>query len=141
MRLKKPISIIMVDIDFFKPYNDTYGHLTGDDCLKSVANALNLTVNRTYDLIARYGGEEFVGLLPETNSEGAKNVARLMQRMIADLCISHSASPVSEQVTCSMGIATAVPSRKMKPNELIRYADQALYQAKSNGRNRFQAYR
>lgn len=140
IRLSKPISLIMTDIDFFKIYNDTYGHLRGDDCLKQVAKALNDALKRPLDLVARYGGEEFVVLLPDTDSDGAAEVAKLMQENIANLEIIHTGSEVHEHLTISLGIATIAPSRGSTPDALIDFADKALYRAKAEGRNRFKVY-
>jgi diguanylate cyclase (GGDEF)-like protein/PAS domain S-box-containing protein len=136
LRDRRPLSIIMADIDFFKHYNDTYGHLMGDDCLKQVAMVLRETVNRPGDLAARYGGEEFVMVLPETNAEGAKTVAETIRHRVEDLGILHSGSLISEVVTISLGSATGVPAPASSPDTLIAAADQALYLAKHQGRNR-----
>jgi diguanylate cyclase (GGDEF)-like protein len=130
----------MTDIDFFKTYNDTYGHLRGDDCLKQVAKALDDALKRPLDLVARYGGEEFVVLLPDTDSDGAAEVAKLMQENIANMKITHSGSEVYDHLTISLGIATITPSRESTPDVLIDLADKALYQAKAEGRNRFKIF-
>lgn len=132
----RPLSLLMLDIDFFKAYNDTYGHQCGDECLKRVAEALSESLRRSSDMIARYGGEEFVALLPETEIEGAVKVADLMREKIADLKIKHAGSKVSEYVTLSVGAASMIPAYHSKPEDLIALADKALYRAKSEGRNR-----
>ncbi|MEK6729229.1 MAG: diguanylate cyclase [Planctomycetota bacterium] len=135
-RLSKPISLILVDIDFFKNFNDTYGHQLGDECLKQVAGALSMALKRPCDVIARYGGEEFVAFLPETDEKGAIMVAETMQVNMANVNIPHRNSPVSDKVTVSIGVSTDVPATNLLPGTLIADADKALYQAKQEGRNR-----
>lgn len=135
-RMKTPLSLIMVDIDHFKLYNDTYGHQAGDSCLQRVAEALATAISRPADLVARYGGEEFVVVLPETASEGGKVIAELLQAVVENLHIPHSASTTSGYVTISLGVATTT-SRVITKKELIEYADRALYAAKYSGRNTF----
>jgi diguanylate cyclase (GGDEF)-like protein len=132
----KPLSLIMCDIDFFKAYNDTYGHQGGDDSLRRVANTLNSVVGRPGDLVARYGGEEFVVILPETDSQNAKFLAEKMRSRVESLGIIHVSSQVCEVLTISLGVATSIPTRGSLPDELISSADQALYEAKTEGRNR-----
>lgn len=135
-RSRKPVSVIMVDIDHFKKYNDTYGHLAGDDCLKSVSGILQQTLERPGDLMARYGGEEFVALLPETDAKGAELVASKMLKVVADLRIPHVSAFTTDHVTVSIGVATMQPNRSTTNATLLEAADNALYQAKQNGRNR-----
>jgi len=135
-RDNKPISLVMADIDFFKPYNDTYGHLNGDDCLKQVANILSETLKRPADLVARYGGEEFAVILPNTGARGVATMAKAMRAKVEALEIEHTSSLVSERLTISLGVATTMPSRSSLPSELVSAADQALYQAKKEGRNK-----
>jgi len=135
-RTGEPLSLIMCDVDFFKHYNDTYGHQGGDDCLKAVAGALSATVQRGGDCVARYGGEEFAVILPSTSTDGALCVAENMRQAIEHLAIAHAKSSVAPYVTLSLGVATAMPSEADGPEQLIKYADQALYTAKSSGRNR-----
>ncbi|MEG4341871.1 diguanylate cyclase [Microcoleus sp. A003_D6] len=135
-REKLPLSLIIFDIDFFKLYNEFYGHLGGDDCLRQVAGAIAISAKRAGDLAARYGGEEFAVVLPNTSAEGANAVARKICDGIASLKLPHARSPIDPYVTLSCGIATAVPSGEESPDTLIRSADSALYQAKTEGKNR-----
>ncbi|MCF7808744.1 MAG: diguanylate cyclase [Candidatus Marinimicrobia bacterium] len=141
MREKRPLSVILCDIDHFKFYNDTYGHQQGDDCLEKVAVAIKSSVNRPGDLTARYGGEEFCIVLPETVTSGAKRIAELIRQNVLGLQIEHSSSKVLPFVTLSLGVATIIPEKDGEPGELLEYADQALYQAKDNGRNRVEVKR
>jgi|GEM_PF-2763788 len=134
-REKTPLSIILCDIDFFKLYNDTYGHQAGDDCLQKVARALQDAIKRPADLVARYGGEEFAVILPNTKAEGAMQVAEIIRSAIAALKIFHLNSPLNQQITLSVGVATIIPSPYSSPANLIAAADQALYQAKAQGRD------
>lgn len=135
-RDETPLSLIMLDIDHFKKYNDTYGHLVGDDCLKRVAEVLAATAARAGDLAARYGGEEFAVLLPNTDSVGAAVVAEALRSAISALEIEHRGSPLAI-VTASAGVATIYPCREesQAPEGLLERADRALYQAKAAGRN------
>ena len=139
MREKTPLSLIMCDIDFFKKYNDTYGHLAGDFCLQQVAKAINSAVKRPGDLAARYGGEEFAAILPNTDANGAMHVAEEIRLKVRDLQIVHAKSSISQHVTLSLGVATTVPCPDSSPVMLIAAADKALYQAKEAGRNRLAA--
>ncbi len=134
-RNEKPLSLLLMDVDFFKRYNDHYGHIAGDDCLKAVASALAGVVKRPADLMARYGGEEFVALLPETVAPGAQEVGEAIRRAVHDLDIPHAESEVSERVTVSVGCATLVPGGSKVPLELVEAADGRLYTAKEEGRN------
>ncbi|KAB2952881.1 diguanylate cyclase [Heliorestis acidaminivorans] len=129
------ISLIMLDIDYFKAYNDSKGHLSGDECLKKIAHALKQTVQRSADLVCRYGGEEFAVILPETELAGAEQLAEKMRKHIEHLQIEHSSSPLGEVVTISVGVATEKPETYLTWEELIFRADQALYKAKGAGRN------
>ncbi|MGA7981187.1 MAG: diguanylate cyclase [Chromatiaceae bacterium] len=135
LRNGRPLSIALTDIDYFKAYNDAYGHQSGDACLVAVAGAMKRAAKREMDLIARYGGEEFAAVLPELPSDGAVQVASSFNLAVADLCILHKASKVSHFVTVSVGVATAVPSRSTTSAELLAQADIALYHAKAAGRN------
>ncbi|ACK73462.1 response regulator receiver modulated diguanylate cyclase [Gloeothece citriformis PCC 7424] len=131
-----PISLIMCDVDFFKNYNTVYGHLGGDDCLKQVAQVIQQSSQRASDLAARYGGEEFAVILSGTDAKGALKVAKNIRSTLHQLKIPHQDSLVSQYVTLSMGIATKIPSFDTNPIELINLADQALQQAKTQGRDR-----
>ena len=136
MRSKQPLSMVMIDIDHFKAFNDHYGHLTGDDCLRKVALAMSGILKRPTDILARYGGEEFAAILPMTASDGADAIAEAMRTGVVKLAIPHDHSSAASLVTISMGIATLVPRRGMTAAMLISAADQALYEAKAGGRNR-----
>ena len=136
MRRREPLSVVLCDVDHFKPYNDHYGHQAGDDCLKKLAAALQRSCKRSTDIAARYGGEEFALVLPNTPLEGARLVADTVQREVAALAIQHERSPTSGVVTLSAGIATYTGGRDSKPQDLIARADEALYRAKQLGRNR-----
>lgn len=131
----KKLGLAMIDIDFFKQYNDIYGHQAGDDCLKRVAATISATVHRPADLVARYGGEEFVVLLPGTDLAGTRVLAENMRLEVAKLKIHHAGSGPEKTVTISLGIAAVDPSAFSSEKDLIDLADQALYQAKENGRN------
>lgn len=135
MRQGEELSILMCDIDFFKQYNDTYGHLSGDECLRRVATTLTRTMDRGGDLLARYGGEEFIAVLPNTSLSGATFVAEQMRKAVAQLNIAHPETPYL-QITASFGVASGVAMPETNPQDLIGAADQALYQAKHRGRNR-----
>lgn len=130
------LSIIMIDVDNFKAYNDHYGHDAGDECLKKIAHTLSSVLHRPADNIARYGGEEFIALLPETDLRSARRIAQQMVQASAALQIPHASSPVLDHVTVSAGTASIVPNVADSPRVLIRIADKGLYQAKSEGRNR-----
>lgn len=136
IREKNHLSLILMDIDYFKAYNDHYGHQSGDECLKLVAINLGKTLMRPTDLIARYGGEEFVAVLPETSSNGALHIASQLHRQVEELHIPHAHSTVADHVTISLGVSTTLPTQAFPPSILIETADQALYQAKEEGRNR-----
>ncbi len=134
-RMKQPMSLIMVDVDFFKQYNDTYGHQAGDTCLKTIAEQVSRGAPRASDLAARYGGEEFVLVLGETTIEGAGWVANNIRQHVSDLGVPHSASKFGH-VTVSCGLASMYPHEGKRLEDLIFAADAALYSAKSQGRNR-----
>jgi diguanylate cyclase (GGDEF)-like protein len=135
-REKAPLSIILCDVDYFKQYNDTYGHQVGDQCLRLLAVAISASARRAADLPARYGGEEFVVILPNTPLVGAVQVAKMIQERVANLILSHKSSSVSKQVTLSLGVVTLIPSDGCNIESLLVEADQLLYQAKAAGRNR-----
>ncbi len=134
-REKQPLSLILCDIDFFKLYNDSYGHQAGDACLKAVAKTIEQNVKRPADLAARYGGEEFAVILPNTQPEGALQLSEKIRKSIQDLKIPHSGSKINSYVTLSLGISGMVPDATGTPQILIEKADKALYKAKENGRN------
>ena len=135
-RKNEPLSMLMIDVDFFKGINDVHGHPYGDECLVRIAKALRQELQRGVDIIARYGGEEFIVLLPDTDREGAGTVAEGMQRALSNLNIVNWASPFGQQLTVSIGIAACYPSASLSCGDLIARADRALYRAKRAGRNR-----
>ena len=139
-RTKRPISLLMIDIDFFKNYNDLLGHLEGDACLRRIAQALSRHLRAGMDLVARYGGEEFVVVLPETDLSQAKKVADRIREDVLRLNIPHPASKASDRVTVSIGVASMVPRNSLKKEVLINMADKALYAAKKGGRNRVEVF-
>lgn len=136
-RDQAPLALILVDVDHFKRYNDHYGHLAGDTCLRAVAQALGQGMQRPYDLAARYGGEEFACLLPNTSANGARHVAEQLQRLIEALALPHEASPLAPFITVSQGVAVRVPVASDEPRQLIEEADTLLYRAKLEGRARY----
>lgn len=136
MREQTPLSLILCDIDFFKAYNDTYGHIAGDNCLQQVATAITTAVKRPADLVARYGGEEFAVILPNTDVQGAIHVAEKIRSQVKALEIVHINSSISPHITLSLGVATTVPSHESNPTILLAMADKALYKAKELGRNK-----
>jgi diguanylate cyclase (GGDEF)-like protein len=135
-RDESPLSLVFCDIDYFKRFNDTYGHQAGDECLVRVAQAMEETLNRPADLVARYGGEEFIALLVDTDAEGARMLAERMRARIEGLRIENRASSVCPHLTVSLGVATVVPRAATRPEDLVDLADRALYAAKESGRNR-----
>ena len=139
-RNARPISLIMIDIDVFKAFNDGYGHLAGDDCLRQIAKTLQKGLKRPGDLVARFGGEEFAVVLPETDVRGAAALAERLRSMVEGLGIRHEFSPVGEVVTISLGVAALVPDKEAAHDLLYTYADQALYRAKQEGRNCVRIY-
>ena len=134
-RNQQPISLIIADIDCFKPYNDYYGHLQGDDCLVKVAHAISQAPMRITDLVARYGGEEFVILLPNTTAKAALEIAERCRSIVSAQQIEHPMSSVSNVVTVSVGVSTIIPTTDTEQSLLFAKADKMLYQAKENGRN------
>jgi len=137
MRSQQPISLLLLDIDHFKRYNDHYGHLAGDACLRQVAAILYDCAQRAGELVARYGGEEFALLLPGADSAAATVVAQRCMDELARSRIEHADSPVAECLTCSIGVATVVASQELVPESLVRCADEALYQVKTSGRAQY----
>lgn len=134
-RIKAPISVIMVDVDFFKAFNDTYGHLAGDECLKLVAGVIRSNLKRPQDLAARYGGEEFCCILPETDHAGAVAIAMGIKDEVAGLKIRHEGSAIGDYLTVSVGVATLICDEDIDSETVVSLADERLYQAKKNGRN------
>lgn len=131
-----PLSLVMADIDFFKLYNDRFGHQAGDDCLRKVAEALHGALRRPGDALARYGGEEFAAVLPNTPFPGAEELAEAMRLAVENLSLAHPDSSVLERVTVSLGLASTQPGPGTGPESLVAAADEALYRAKRAGRNR-----
>ncbi|SSO25171.1 diguanylate cyclase [Acinetobacter nosocomialis] len=138
LRHETPLTIMMVDIDFFKAYNDTLGHLKGDQCLKDIATAISSIAARSGDLVARYGGEEFLLLFPMTNAQQAQIQVERLMNAIKKIAIVHPCSSVSPYVTISAGVATTIPRLNDSISAFVSRADHALYQAKTNGRNQYQ---
>jgi diguanylate cyclase (GGDEF)-like protein len=134
-RNQQPFSLILLDIDEFKNYNDTYGHVAGDACLVQIAKLLQTVVGRAGDLVARYGGEEFIILLSETSAVGAAHVAGLVRQRLQEQQIPHQGSSVSDYVTVSLGVATCVPNANLQVDDVIQLADKALYESKRQGRD------
>ncbi|MBF2033931.1 MAG: diguanylate cyclase [Leptolyngbyaceae cyanobacterium T60_A2020_046] len=135
-REQSPLSLILCDIDSFKRYNDRYGHVAGDNCLRRVAAAMTELVRRPGDLLARYGGEEFAVILPRTDSQGAQHIAEALRQRVIDLAIPHEDSEVCDRVTLSLGVATDIPTDHLDVQRLLMAADMALYSAKQRGRDR-----
>lgn len=135
MRESAALSLIMIDIDFFKKYNDLYGHASGDDCLRAVAQALKKSIKRASDNVARYGGEEFAVILPGTDNESAAMIAERIRSSVESLKIPHGQNKGNDYVTISLGVATVFPLQNTNPLMLIKAADRFLYQAKDEGKN------
>jgi len=138
LRTKEPLSIIMIDIDFFKNYNDHYGHIQGDECLKQVSFLIQQALVPQYEL-CRMGGEEFAVLLPDSNLSSVLNIATSIQQKIKDGNILHEYSTVAPHVTLSIGTSTGIAQSKWLPEHLLKKADDALYDAKNSGRNRIKS--
>ncbi len=132
------LSLIMMDVDHFKKYNDHYGHLEGDDCLRQIARTLKSVIERGTDIVARYGGEEFVAILPDSDLEGALFLAKRISEAVHELALAHATSETSEFVTISLGITSAADHLLTDAEQLVDLADQALFLAKKNGRNRYE---
>lgn len=139
-RQANPLTIVMIDVDYFKRFNDYYGHAAGDECLKAVATAMQKEVSRSCDLLARYGGEEFVCIFPDTDQKGGNYLAESIRKAIEDLSIAHVKSTVSNVITVSLGVATVVPTAGQLLSNFMNSADHALYEAKEQGRNRYVCY-
>jgi len=136
LRNQQQLSIVLMDIDFFKQYNDHYGHQAGDDCLIQVAASLKSSLKRPSDLIARYGGEEFVAIFPNTPLNGAEILAESLRKHVQDLQLKHEYGTDAGYVTISLGVATVVPNQNLNADDLLKIADDGLYIAKKEGRNR-----
>ena len=134
-RNRQPLSLVMIDIDYFKQYNDHYGHLQGDDCLKRVAQALGSSATRAKDFVARFGGEEFALVLPESNAESAATVAERCRKAIFKLQIPHAQSPIGQTLSISLGVGSVTPDTNDSLLDFINSVDQNLYLAKQRGRN------
>jgi diguanylate cyclase (GGDEF)-like protein len=135
IRARTHLSVVMCDIDFFKHYNDRYGHEAGNQCLSTIAQALTEALGRPGDLVARYGGDEFVMILSGSDADGARALAETLPDRIQETRIPHETSPIAEVVTISVGVSTAVPTQEASTGDLISAADAALYEAKNAGRN------
>lgn len=136
LRNEKEVSLLLMDIDFFKRYNDTYGHLAGDDCLIKVAKEMVKSVARSYDEVFRYGGEEFVVLLPETHHSGAMVIAEKIRKNIENLNIEYNNANIADHVTISLGVSTCIPKNGIDRMSFFDIVDKKLYEAKNNGRNK-----
>ena len=140
-RSRQPLSVILLDVDHFKAFNDWMGHLNGDSCLRQIAQSIKESARRVQDIVSRYGGEEFVILLPETDLAGAQVLAENIRSRIVELNIRHDPGFRDQAVTASLGVACAIPSNKeASPRQLLEQADTALYKAKESGRNRFEVF-
>ena len=138
-RLKRSgstLSLIILDVDYFKRFNDSYGHIAGDNCLRQIGTTLKTIVGRAPDIVARYGGEEFVVILPETKDNGAEALAERIRKTVEELAIPHSASDIAEHITVSLGVVTVYTTKLALPQQVVALADEALYCAKKRGRNR-----
>lgn len=140
-RSQQPMSVILLDIDHFKQYNDHYGHVQGDDCLKNVGQVLSGAASRPRDFIGRFGGEEFVLVLPETDEPAARHIAERCRQLVRQQCIPHEKSSVAPMLTISLGVGTLVPGPDDQPTDFLNGVDKLLYQAKLRGRDRLEAAR
>lgn len=136
LRFVRPLSMVLIDVDTFKSFNDRYGHPAGDACLRRIAEIVENGLERPGDIVARYGGEEFACILPETEGEGAALIAEQLRRAVLDARIPHIGATADGHVSISCGVATLIPSHGLQPAALVDMADKALYVAKSDGRNR-----
>lgn len=139
LRSKKSLSLLILDIDYFKPFNDNYGHTVGDECLVEVAQALKKSIKRSSDLVCRYGGEEFAAILPDTDLSAAISLAQDIQQNIHQMSILHEYSPIASEITVSIGVANRVPDTNYTYQDLLESADKLLYAAKEAGRNQVKA--
>jgi diguanylate cyclase (GGDEF)-like protein len=139
LRDQTPLAMLMIDLDFFKAYNDRYGHVQGDLCLKNVVEVLRQCVHRPGDLVARYGGEEFAVILPSTPLKGAEHLGEIMRQRVVELKLEHLSSKIEKIVTISVGAACMVPKKELRTGFLVAATDEALYQAKNQGRNRVES--
>lgn len=135
VRSRSSLAMVMIDIDFFKKYNDIYGHLQGDVCLKLVAEAIKKSAVRPRDVTASFGGEEFVLQLPDTDAEGGKHIVGVIVENIDKLNLENLGSPVLKKVTVSIGVSAVIPQKKDSPDSFLNASDMALYRAKTEGRN------
>lgn len=140
-RTQQPLSLILLDIDHFKQYNDHYGHIQGDDCLKHVGQALSRAASRPRDFVGRFGGEEFVLVLPETDEAAARHIAERCRQQVRQQRIAHARSAVSSLLTISLGVGTIVPGAHDRPLDFLNSVDKLLYQAKQRGRDRLEVAR
>ena len=140
IRKKSYVAVLLMDVDFFKLYNDNYGHAAGDECLKVIAHTIKHALKRNSDFIARYGGEEFVCVLPDTDLQGAEDIAQQILQSVRDSKVQHKMSAISDVVTLSIGIAVSGPDKVLMPEQLLNQSDKALYLAKSKGRNQYCTY-
>lgn len=142
LRKQKPISLMLIDIDHFKLFNDNYGHANGDECLKKIAECMKNSFMRSSDAVCRYGGEEFAVILPETDLEGAENLAEIFRLGIEALNITHEYSETADHVTASIGVATVIPDPpNNSPSDFIEIVDTMLYESKRKGRNRVSVFK
>ncbi len=135
-REQTPLAVVLCDVDYFKAYNDTYGHIAGDQCLREIAGVLHTATQRPADMASRYGGEEFALILPKTDLEGALHLLNYVRSTLQARAITHQQSSVGPYVSLSFGLAIVIPERQWQPETLLRAADAALYQAKTEGRDR-----
>lgn len=139
MRVERPLGLIMIDIDFFKSYNECYGHQAGDNCLHTIATTIKSNCNRSHDVIARYGGEKFICVLPDTPFEGARQKAHQLEKIIRELGIGHEKSEIAKVVTVSIGVAVVIPHKDDSVDDLIASAERQLFLAKHSGRGRMES--
>ncbi|KZL92523.1 GGDEF domain-containing protein [Clostridium magnum] len=138
--VKTPISLVMIDVDYFKKYNDTYGHLKGDECLAAIAKEVKQSTRKSRDIVSRFGGEEFIMILPETDINSAVLLAKELLKAVKDLNIAHESSPIDKRITLSIGVASMIANENVNMDIFLKMADDALYEAKNNGRNCIKIY-